>query len=477
VANKKYTEEITHTTEEVFIRMMIQDPSLYVRVAPVFNPDNFNKELKECAKFIKEHVAKFQTVPSFDQVKAATGKELEELSRDIRDQDIEWFMDRFESFTRRQELERAILKSVEHLEKNNYGPVESLIKNAVQITLTRDLGTDFWSDPSGMLSKYFSGGSQTSTGWQQLDDLLFGGFSKGELQIFAGGSGSGKSLVMMNIALNWLEKGLNGIYFSLELSEELAGLRTVAMLTDMSTRDIRKNPTDAALKTKMLGRNRGKYQIKYFPAQSSVNDLRAFIKEYETQTNVKVDFVMVDYLDLVMPSGTKVNPAETFIKDKHVSEELRNLAKEMNVLMITASQLNRSAVDEVDYTHGHIAGGISKINTADSVFGILTSRSMKERGIYQIQCMKSRSSTGVGHKIDLQYNPETMRITDAGPSNDSTNSYSQPKISTPVQSQITQLNKFPTEDNNNKPQPTVRGDVKSQKLASLLNSVKSNRPF
>ena len=97
-----------------------------------------------------------------------------------------------------------------------------------------------------------------------------------------------------------------------------------------------------------------------------------------------------------------------------MSDELRNLAKELAVLMVTASQLNRSAVEEVEFDHSHISGGISKINTADNVFGIFTSRAMKERGKYQIQCMKSRSSTGVGQKIDLEYNIETMRITDEG---------------------------------------------------------------
>jgi hypothetical protein len=84
------------------------------------------------------------------------------------------------------------------------------------------------------------------------------------------------------------------------------------------------------------------------------------------------------------------------------------------MLMVTASQLNRSAVEEVEFDHSHISGGISKINTADNVFGIFTSRAMKERGRYQIQCMKSRSSTGVGMKVDLEYNIETMRITDPG---------------------------------------------------------------
>jgi hypothetical protein len=123
---------------------------------------------------------------------------------------------------------------------------------------------------------------------------------------------------------------------------------------------------------------------------------------------------MVDYLDLVMPVSAKVSPNDLFVKDKYVSEELRNLAKEFNILMITASQLNRSAVEEVEFDHSHISGGISKINTADNVFGIFTSRQMRERGRYQIQLMKTRSSSGVGMKVDLDFDVETLRITDPG---------------------------------------------------------------
>jgi hypothetical protein len=164
----------------------------------------------------------------------------------------------------------------------------------------------------------------------------------------------------------------------------------------------------------MAGKKAGNYRVKVLPAQSNINDIRAFLKEYQIQTGNKVDFMMVDYLDLLMPVSAKVSPNDLFVKDKYVSEELRNLAKELNVLFVTASQLNRSAVDETEFSHAHISGGISKINTADNVFGILTSRSLKEQGRYQIQCLKSRSSTGVDQKIELEFNIESMRITDPG---------------------------------------------------------------
>jgi len=289
--------------------------------------------------------------------------------------------------------------------------------------------------------------------------------------------------VMMNIALNWVQQGLHGVYISLELSEELTGLRTAAMLTEMSTKDIRKDKGTAALKVKMVGKKSGSYQVKALPAQSNINDIRAFLKEYQIKTGHKVDFMMVDYLDLLMPVSAKVSPNDLFVKDKYVSEELRNLAKELQILMVTASQLNRSAVEEIEFDHSHISGGISKINTADNVFGIFTSRAMKERGKYQIQCMKSRSSTGVGQKIDLEYNIETMRITDEGGDE---NGYNKPQSSImesiKAKSQVKAADAIEGNTPTKWERPTgtpaweqpakVNADVQSAKLKQLLGQIK-----
>jgi KaiC/GvpD/RAD55 family RecA-like ATPase len=407
---KEYNVDV----QKLFLRMMLTNAELYTRVVNIIDSQNFEKSLRPVAEMFKDHTEKFSVLSDSNQIKAVTGIELEPIT-ELSDGHYEWFLEEFEQFTKRQELERAILKAADLLEKGDYGPVEKLIKDAVQISLQKDMGTDYFADPQGRINKYFNSGGQVSTGWPQLDKLLYGGFSRGELNIFAGGSGSGKSLVMMNLALNWLQQGMSGVYISLELSEELTCLRSDAMLTSMSTKDIRKDISTTELKVKMVGKKAGQYRVKALPAQSNVNAIRSYLKEVQIQTGIKVDFVMVDYLDLVMPVSVKVNPNDQFIKDKYVSEELRNLAKELGVLLVTASQLNRSAVEEVEFDHSHIAGGISKINTADNVFGIFTSRAMRERGVYQIQCMKSRSSTGVGQKIDLQYNIETMRITDDDP--------------------------------------------------------------
>jgi hypothetical protein len=248
-------------------------------------------------------------------------------------------------------------------------------------------------------------------------------------------------------------------------------MRIDSMMTETSSRDIFKSIDDIEMKVRMMAKKAGKLQIKYLPAQSTVNDLRAYCKEYEIKTGAKISFLCIDYLDLLMPVSAKVSPSDLFIKDKYVSEELRNLAKELNVLLVTASQLNRSAVEEIEFDHSHISGGISKINTADNVFGIFTSRAMRERGRYQIQLMKTRSSSGVGTKIDLDYNIDTLRITDPGEEAQGTPGNVKPQIGS-IMSSIKAKSVVDQETGEIK---QVEGTAQSNKLKALLNTLKSNK--
>jgi replicative DNA helicase len=242
------------------------------------------------------------------------------------------------------------------------------------------------------------------------------------------------------------------------------------MMTDIASKEIFRNIDDVELKLGLLQKKSGNFMIKYMPAQSTVNDIRAYVKNLEIERGVKIDFMCVDYLDLLMPVSAKVSPNDLFVKDKYVSEELRNLARELNVLFVTASQLNRSAVEEIEFDHSHISGGISKINTADNVFGIFTSRSMREKGRYQIQLMKTRSSSGVGSKIDLEFNIETLRIRDCGEQEDA-NSFRKPTVN--ILDSIKGTSKVLV--NHDEEVPRVTADVQSTKLKAMLGAIKQNK--
>lgn len=455
--------------------MMLADAASFARCQSIFDPTLFDRKLQSAAKFINDYVNDHSIMPTEDIINASTGMTFK-VDYNLRDEHFDWLLSDFETFTRHKGLERAIIESSDLLEKGEYGPVEDMIKRAVQVGLTRDMGTDYFQDPKARLMKIKDKNGQISTGWKSIDDKLFGGMNRGELNIFAGGSGAGKSLFLANLGVNWALAGLNVIYLTLELSEELVSMRIDSMITGIPSRDIFKNLEDVEMRVKMIGKKSGSMQVKYLPSGKTANDLRSYLKEYEIKTGKKPDVLLVDYLDLLMPMSKKISPADLFIKDKYVSEELRNLAMEKNCIFVTASQLNRGAVEEVEFDHSHISGGISKIQTADNVFGIFTSRAMRERGRYQLQLMKTRSSSGVGQKIDLEFNIDNLRISDLeeeqGYGNSNTPSAGTSLLNS-IKQRSTLIDPSTGEISPDKgaSAPKIKAQVESSKLRELLNNL------
>jgi len=398
--------------QKLYLEMFLGDAGTYMRCANIFESESFDRKLQEPAEFIKKYVDEYKVMPEPSIVNAATGADL--TAAIVPKENYDWLLDEFESFSRHKALERAILKSADLIEAGDYGPVEKMIKDAVQVSLNKDMGTDYFEDPRARLEGLKNNNGQISTGWPSIDKKLYGGFNRGELNIFCAGSGGGKSLFLANMGVNWALAGLNVLYLTFELSEPLVAMRIDSMLTGIGTREIFKNLEDVELKVKMMGKKAGNIQIKYMPSGKNCNDIRAYLKEYQVKKGHAPDVILIDYLDLMMPLSIKVSPSDLFVKDKYVSEEIRNLAMETRCVTVTASQLNRSAVEEIEFDHSHISGGLSKIMTADNVIGIFTSRAMKERGRYQIQFMKTRSSSGVGQKVDLEFDVDTLRINDLG---------------------------------------------------------------
>ena len=446
--------------QKLYLEMMLADAATFARCQSIFDHTLFDRKLQSAAAFINEYVENHNVMPTEHIVNAATNSTFK-VSTDLREEHFDWLLNDFETFTIHKGLEKAILESSDLLEKGEYGPVEALIKKALQVGLQKDLGTDYFADPKARLLKIKDKNGQITTGWKSVDDKLFGGMNRGELNIFAGGSGAGKSLFLANLGCNWALQGLNVVYLTLELSEELVSMRIDSMLTGIPTREVFKNLDDVEMKVKMIGKKAGQLQVKYMPSGKTANDVRSFLKEYEIKLGRKVDVLLLDYLDLLMPISKKISPADLFIKDKYVSEELRNLAVEKNCIFVTAAQLNRGAVEEVEFDHSHISGGLSKIQTADNVFGIFTSRAMRERGRYQIQLMKTRSSSGVGQKIDLEFDIDSLRISDL----DEETGYTQTTGSSLLHSikQRTTVDDIPT--------GKVKAQVESSKLRELLNNL------
>lgn len=410
---KDYSEDV----QKVLLQFMVSSNTAFVRSQSIIKADYWNERLRPACRYILKFADEYHALPAPEQIEAETGTKLP-IMEGLKDQHIEWFLDTIEEFCRHKAMESLIYDGPKLLEKGDYAEVERRSKENMMISLQKELGTDYWDNPLERLQRMRDRSSMTSTGWRDIDRKLNGGMNRGELTFFAGGPGTGKSLFLQNLALNWVQMGLNVVYITLELSEDLVGLRFDAMITETSTKYIFKDMENIAMRLGMLPKQQakkwGKLQIKKMPeAGTRCNDIRAYLKEYEIQTGNKPDAILVDYLDLLHPNSSKIDLSSAFTKDKFTSEELRALAAEWNILCASASQLNRASVQEQDFDVSHIAGGISKINTADNVMGIFVTSAMKERGEYQIQFLKTRSSSGVGSRVMLNFNTASLRIVDA----------------------------------------------------------------
>jgi hypothetical protein len=117
------TKDYSPELQKLFLEMMLQDAQSYVRVQNIYNPENFDRSLKEAARFVKQHAQEHKVLPTLVQTQAVTGIDFKHVP-DLTEDHYSWFLTEFESFTKRQELERAILKAADMLEKGEYDPVE-----------------------------------------------------------------------------------------------------------------------------------------------------------------------------------------------------------------------------------------------------------------------------------------------------------------------------------------------------------------
>jgi archaellum biogenesis ATPase FlaH len=414
-------EEFNYDVQLLLLRTMMSDSDVYARSQNIINPDFFDDVLRPAARFIKEYTDKYAKVPSPEIVYANTRTDVQLFPH--AKQHSDWYLQTIEKFCQYRALELAVLNGLELIQNGEGAKLEAMVKEAMTISLMTDLGTSYFLDPAMRLERLNENSNFMKTGWDILDKKLGGGLAVQGLHIFAGGSGSGKSLFLQNLALTWALDGKNVVYITLELSEDFAAVRLDSMLTGLGTKAVRTNISDAALKIVMTGKKQkaGDLRIKKFPeGGTNCNTIRAFLKEYEIKEGFKPDVILIDYLDLLHPNNAKINPSDAFVKDKYVSEEMRSIAFDWNCPVVTASQLNRQSVDAPEYDHSHIAGGISKINTADNLFGIITSKTMKERGEFRLQFLKCRSAPCVGQTITLAFDQLSMRISNwtQGPMDD-----------------------------------------------------------
>ena len=316
-------------------------------------------------------------------------------------------------------MEIAVLKVAEMINQGVNTGIDKIIKEAQMISVKKDLGINFWKDQEEWLKHLEVEMGTVKTGWKTFDEMLDGGFNWGSLNYVVSVSGGGKSLCLANLGLSLSLMGYNVLYATYELDKELVGKRIMAMASNIAYRDISKKKQSAIDTIAMMKMQRkpGLFQIVNMPNGSTTQDLESVVQETEIELQNVIQVIIVDYADLMRSNDRRIDPNNIHLLGKSISEDLRALARERtrigkNTLVLTASQIMKEAMDEMEYSLGQLAGSVAKSNTADLIFSVRTNSAMKQRGEYELKVLKARNAGCVDKKLKLKYDVNTLLMSD-----------------------------------------------------------------
>lgn len=415
--------------EKLLIEYLLSSPDTFTLCRSIVKPEYFTPELRKSVDFMIKYFDQYSALPSPTQVFAESAVSL--TTHPVTSDQVKYCATEMEQFCRQRALEDAVLNAAKLVDTPDFGKIDQLIKDAMLVSLNKDLGINYFHNPLARLEAQAAKPLKIPTKYTLIDDALNGGIARGEMLLLSANSGGGKSITLTNLGIQYLSQQMCVLYLSLELSESMIAQRCDVMFTGIPTVLSREKYTDIATQLDAVAHDMDTMVIKHMPPGTNSNQIRSYLKEFELMYSRKPDVIIVDYLDL-MGTNEKVSADNVWEKDKRATEQLREIGVDYDAIILTASQQNRAALEATELNQGHIAGGISKVNTVDVYVSIILTPHMKAQGEIGFVFLKTRSSDAVGKTVFLKWNNNRLRI--ENPDSNSTSSYTMAVDSNPVDS-------------------------------------------
>lgn len=407
--------------QRLLLEYVVSSPDVYAICDSILDPRYFDADLRSAVGFAHDYYRDYKNIPTTDVIEAETGVQL--TTQVITRDQIEYCIVEVEKFCRQRAIVMAMNESADLLLKEDYGTIEAKFKAAVNLSITKDIGISLFDEPGDILRRIALSERPISTGFDDLDKKLFGGLVRKQMMVISGPSGGGKSLLMNNLALNYAESGHLVLFISLELSQDLNYLRLASMISGISQNGWFLNIDQIAERVtnyqSVYGNGaRGNLFIKRMPMGSKPSAMRALVKEFELIHGRPPDVLVADYLD-VMGCDVKVPVENISLKDKYAAEGFREICNDYNMIGITGSQVKKEAQGEVDVDASQMAGGQTKMNTADIWGNIILTTEMKAAGVCGIKLVKTRTSDGKDKVAFMEFDNASLRMRNfSGPVSD-----------------------------------------------------------
>ena len=401
--------------ETTILKNLIYNEEYTRKVLPFLSVNYFQeREDKILYEKIAEYINKYNALPTQealaieldkssikDEEFQNTLKLLESITNENDEANISWLLDSTEKFCQDRAIYNAVVESISILDEKgrntrDKGSIPDILSDALSVSFDPHVGHDYFLDADERYKFYHRIEEKIPWDLEFFNRITKGGLSNKTLNIALAGTGVGKSLFMCHVAASCLSQNYNVLYITLEMAEERIAERVDANLLNISIDDLQKIPKDLYDKKidKLKQTIKGKLIVKEYPtAAANVNHFRALLNELNLKKSFVPNIILIDYINICTSSrikpGSNVN-SYTYIKS--IAEELRGLAVENAVPILSATQTTRSGFTNTDIGLEDTSESFGLPATADFMFAIISTEQMEELNQIMIKQLKNRYS-------------------------------------------------------------------------------------
>jgi len=443
------SEDNSELLENLLMKFLYTDEKLRDKLIPYLRFSIFDEtENVELIKFIKKFMSKYNKFPSAKETRLKIKDPsihkhlLRVLKMDTSEYSTEMMLGEAEEYIRQKCIMDVCFKVVEQVNNDDMTGIGSYpdeMREAVAFAFDDNVGLDIFDE--GAEDKIFeqmhNADIVVPTGLDTIDNLIEGGAHEKTLTLILAETNMGKSLIMGALATNNVFQGKKVLYVTCEMSEFKISERILQNSFDMSSKDIKRLPRDKFGEAFQRARNnlKGRFIVKEYPTGiATTNHLRNLIKELWLKKKFEPDIIYIDYIGIMASAASNKND-NTYTTQKKITEEVRGLAVELGIPIVSAIQTNRSGMGKEELDLTNVSDSIGTAFTADIMIGVTQPPELRAAGKYRWTLIKNRygpNAVGVTVKVDYH----KMRLTDDGivtdEKIDSDNESSKEKIDKPL---------------------------------------------
>jgi len=398
------------TVENLVLKNLLNDEEYLRKTLPFVKPEYFSSmEDRSIFQMIFDYFSKYNSIPSKEAMEIEAGhldnisddqhKKIVEYIQGIDDEksELEWALDTTEKWCKERAIYLALMESIRIADgkDDNKTPdaIPSILSDALGVSFDNHIGHDYIEDYSERYESYHRVESKIPFDIEMLNKITKGGIPNKTLNIALAGTGVGKSLFMCHMAAATLLQNKNVLYVTLEMSEEKIAERIDANLLNVNIQELAQLP-------KMMFENKvnslakktqGKLIVKEYPTASAhVGHFRALLNDLALKKDFRPDIIFIDYLNICSSQRFKGSLVNSYTFVKAIAEELRGLAVEFNVPIVSATQTTRSGYGSSDVELTDTSESFGLPATADLMFALISTEDLEQVGQIMVKQLKNR---------------------------------------------------------------------------------------